>query len=97
MTMTELREAFAVWPLPITSAVEDSFSILRLLRDPTPITEAGLRELGYKQSLAFSSLWLSRPYPTVESKSSGRWQLDGVDGYIKTLGKLRCLLLGVGE
>ena len=93
MTMTELREAFAAWKLGDTN----SDAILFTLRDPTPITEAGLRELGYMQSLAFSSLWLSKDMPTVEKTRNGNWELNGVDGYIKTLGQLRGLLLFVGE
>lgn len=94
MNINELREAFAVWPLPITSAVEDSFNILRLLRDPTPITEAGLRELGFEGS-----------EKTEFYVGTLRGWLDEVDGfyfyncsqYPKSMGKLRRLLLGVGE
>jgi hypothetical protein len=93
MTMQQLREVFAAWPF----CDPTSHEILTALKDPTPITEAGLRELGYTQSLAFSSLWLSRPLPTIENKGNGKWELNGVSGYIKTIGQLRRLLLSVGE
>jgi len=44
MNMQQLREAFAAWKLGDTN----SDAILFALRDPTPITEAGLRELGFE-------------------------------------------------
>lgn len=94
MNMQQLREAFAAWRYRQTVNAVD---IMWLLTDPTPITEAGLRELGYTQSLAFSSLWLSRPMPTIENKGNGKWELNGVTGCIKSMGQLRLLLLSVGE
>ena len=93
MDMQQLRDAFATENVGWFQAVQ----IVRALRDPTPITEAGLRELGYMQSLTFSSLWLSKDMPTVEKTRNGNWELNEVDGYIKTIGQLRGLLLSVGE
>lgn len=93
MNMQQLRKEFAAWPFCGTA----NYEFLTLLKDPTPITEAGLLELGYMQSLTFSSLWLSKDMPTVEKTRNGNWELNGVDGYIKTIGQLRGLLLSVGE
>ena len=97
MNMTELRKAFAAWRKADTGQAVLAYNLMWLLTDPTPITEAGLRELGYMQSLTFSSLWLSEDMPTVEKTRNGNWELNGVDGYIKTIGQLRLLLLSVGE
>lgn len=97
MNMTELRKAFAAWRKADTGQAVLAYNLMWLLTDPTPITEAGLRELGYMQSLTFSSLWLSEDMPTVEKTRNGNWELNEVDGYIKTIGQLRLLLLSVGE
>jgi hypothetical protein len=97
MDMTKLREAFDAWRKAETGQAVLAYNLMWLLTDPGPITEAGLRDLGYTQSLAFSSLWLSGDMPTVQKNRNGKWDLNGVDGYVASIGQLRGLLLSVGE
>ena len=81
MTMHELRDAFAAWRKAETGQAVLAYNLIWLLTDPTPVTEAGLRELG----------------ADVAEKFAGEWGVYMRLGGIKTLGKLRLLLLGVGE
>lgn len=85
MNMNELREAFAAWA--IGEAFQNAFEIMQLLTDETPITEVGLRELGVLDELQ-KRFNVPQPIHVI-----GELALSNV----KTLGKLRCLLLGVGE
>lgn len=73
MNMTQLREAFSTENVGWFQAVQ----IVRALRDPTPITESGLRELG----------------DDVAETFDGEWSVYVRLGGIKTLGQLRLLLL----
>lgn len=87
MKMDELREAFAAWKIgePLTNA----YDLMQLLTDPTPITEAGLRELGVKfERTKRRGDWLVHT----------SWGIVNIsDIKIKTMGRLRMLLLSVGE
>lgn len=85
MKITELREAFANWA--IGEPFQNAFEIMQLLTDETPITEAGLRELGVLDELQ-KKFNVPQPKHVI-----GELAIINV----KTLGKLRCLLLGVGE
>lgn len=88
MNITELREAFAAWRTrPTMNAVD----LLWLLTDETPITEAGLRELGFKQYFGSCVWWAGELRFTYEDDT-----LHFERREIKTIGKLRMLLLGVG-
>ena len=90
MEMQELREAFAAWEL----GELNSEAIVRALADPTPITEAGLRELGFEGSVEtqFYVGWLRGWFD-----EDGQFFFYNCKQYPKTMGRLRCLLLGLGE
>ena len=103
MTMTELREAFAAWPqmeyyrYPRQVAAE---KIMHLLTDPTPITEAGLRKLGFHLAdIPGKHRIFSLGETAVHIDADGGCEIDASDfsGYVKTIGQLRGLLLFVGE
>lgn len=88
MKMTELCEAFRTWS-------RDNFDasiIVEELRDPTPITEEGLRELGFKQYFGSCVWWLGELRFTYEDDTL---RFDRRE--VKTMGQLRGLLLFVGE
>lgn len=91
MTMTELREAFADWPPP-KGEIDAAFQILRLLKDPTPITEAGLLELGFRQYFNSCVWWMGELRFTYKDDA-----LNFERREIKTIGQLRGLLLFVEE
>lgn len=93
MTMTELREAFAAWKLGDTS----SDAILFALRDPTPITEAGLRELGYAPRTG--TIWGLKNHPDIIGPIGGQIMLLFIHSElrVKSIGQLRGLLLFAGE
>lgn len=92
MKITELRESFASWPAkyPVDQAAE----ILTLLRDPTPITEAGLRELGFGYD-RHNDEWLLGEF--TYDLDIGRVIFATGSVEVKSMGQLRMLLLGVGE
>jgi len=100
-TMTELREAFRKWRQPHSknNALRggiDASRILDPITDPTPITEAGLLELGFER-------WTLRTWMCgvllLENRLDGRWLAEICREYleVKNLGQLRGLLLFVGE
>ncbi len=100
MTMQQLREAFAAWPqmeyyrYPRQVAAE---KIMHLLTDPTPITEAGLRELGFEETLA--GFYCNRLYVEWDHPYKG-WYVrinGGNHKKAETIGRLRGLLLFVGD
>lgn len=90
MNMDELRDAFAAWA--IGEPFQNAFEITQLLTDPTPITEEGLREMGLQQYFGSCVWWAGELRFTYEDDT-----LHFERREIKTLGKLRLLLLGVGE
>lgn len=92
MTMTELREAFAAWRKAQTGQAVLAYNLVRLLTDPTPITEAGLRELGFERYFGSCVWWLGDLRFTYEDDTL---RFDRRE--IKTIGRLRMLLLSVGE
>ena len=94
MTITELREAFANWA--VGEPFQNAFEIMQLLTDETQITEAGLRELGFEPRPLRS--WRHGAL-TLDDRPEGRWLISICWEYreVKSMGKLRCLLLGVGE
>ena len=97
MTMTELREAFAAWPPP-KGDIDAAFRLLRLLKDPTPITEAGLRELGFHLAdIPGKHRIFSLGETAVHIDADGGCEIDANDfsGYVKSMGQLRGLLLFV--
>ena len=96
MTITELREAFAAWRKAETGQAVLAYNLIWLLTDPTPITEAGLRELGFEPRPLRS--WRHGAL-TLDDRPEGRWLISICWEYreVKSMGKLRCLLLGVGE
>lgn len=91
MNMQQLREAFAAWKLGDTN----SDAILFALRDPTPITEAGLRELGFLQDGALFHMG------RVQVEHRGiYWHVCNHNSFWRifaSMGQLRRLLLSVGE
>jgi hypothetical protein len=92
MTMQQLREAFAAWPF----CDPTSHEILAALKDPTPITEAGLRDLGYDNK-QYPLRFECEGFKCVEKFVSG-WAVNAGRFFaVKTLGQLRRLLLSVGE
>ncbi len=96
MNMTELREEFAAWPPP-KGDIDAAFRLLRLLKDPTPITEAGLRELGFVFD-DYTKLWEIGEDGGFYSQSSAMLYCHGLRAKnVRTLGHLRMLLLSVGE
>lgn len=97
MTMQQLREAFATWKAvkgPTQKALNAGFAanILDALTDPAPITEAGLRELGFEQYFGSCVWWLGDLRFTYEDDTL---RFDRRE--IKTMGRLRMLLLSAGE
>lgn len=93
MNMTELREAFAAWRYKQTVNAVD---IMWLLTDPTPITEAGLRELGFDNK-QYPLRFECEGFKCVEKFASG-WAVNAGRFFaVKTIGQLRGLLLFVGE
>lgn len=97
MTMTELREVFAAWRKAETGQAVLAYNLIWLLTDPTTITEAGLRELGLDGD-DVCGWYLEGRLVLLAGDAKGHWaEINGLSVCIKTLGKLRCLLLGVGE
>lgn len=96
MNMTELREAFAYF----RDGNRDSFTteeIVKALADPTTITEAGLRELGFVFD-DYTKLWEIGEDGGFYSQSSAMLYCHGLRAKnVKNLGQLRLLLLSVGE
>ncbi len=93
MNMQQLREAFAAWPF----CDPTSHEILTLLKDPAPITEAGLRELGFEETLA--GFYCNRLYVEWDHPYKG-WYVrinGGNHKKAETIGRLRGLLLFVGD
>lgn len=96
-SIDDLRKAFFGWRQPLSrdnalrGGIETS-RILDKLTDPTPITEAGLRELGFEQYFGSCVWWLGDLRFTYEDDTL---RFDRRE--IKTMGRLRMLLLGVGE
>jgi len=92
MDMQQLRDAFATENVGWFQAVQ----IVRALRDPTPITEAGLRELGFELSGDDDGLslggWFAERFGRV-----WRFHHDATIVDPKSIGQLRGLLLFVGE
>ena len=66
--------------------------LMQLLTDPTPITEAGLRELGFERYFGSCVWWLGDLRFTYEDDTL---RFDRRE--IKTIGRLRMLLLSVWE
>jgi len=91
MNMTELREEFAAWPF----CDPTSHEILAALKDPAPITEAGLRELGFLQDGALFHMG------RVQVEHRGiYWHVCNHNSFWRifaSMGQLRRLLLSVGE
>ena len=98
MNMQQLREAFAAWPAKYP--VDEAAEILSLLTDHAPITEAGLRELGFHLAdIPGKHRIFSLGETAVHIAADGGCEIDASDfsGYVKTIGQLRGLLLFVGE
>jgi len=100
MTMQQLREAFAAWQKAETGKAVLAYNFMLLLTDPTPINEAGLRELGFHLAdIPGKHRIFSLGETAVHIDADGGCEIDANDfsGYVKTLGQLRLLLLSVGE
>lgn len=104
-SIDDLRKAFFGWRQPLSrdnalrGGIETS-RILDKLTDPTPITEAGLRELGFHLAdIPGKHRIFSLGETAVHIDADGGCEIDANDfsGYVKTIGQLRMLLLGVGE
>lgn len=93
MNMQQLRKAFAAWPFCGTA----NYEFLTLLKDPTPITEAGLRKLGLTGDDVCGWYLGERLILVAVDKNGGWVDCNGGSFAIKTLGQLRGLLLFVGE
>lgn len=91
-TITELREALANWA--VGEPFQNAFEIMQLLTDPTPITEAGLRELGFWFSI-HNDEWILGDL--IYDLDVHRLILAMGSFEVKTVGQLRMLLLAVGE
>ena len=93
MKMNELREAFRTLP----DCDRNRREILAALKDPSPITEAGLRELGFSPDYQHTPVWvLGDIHAGFENGVCAICGQD-VTALAKTMGRLRMLLLGVGE
>lgn len=90
MKIAELREAFRRWQAHRREM--DAVIIMSFLADPTPITEAGLRELGFEQYFGTSVWWLGSVRIEIVDDSAFFDRRE-----IKSMGQLRGLLLFVGE
>jgi len=100
MTMKQLCEAFASWRKAETGQAVLAYNLVWLLTDPTPITEAGLRDLGFHLAdIPGKHRIFSLGETAVHIDADGGCEIDANDfsGYVKTLGQLRLLLLSVGE
>ena len=97
MKMNELREAFAAWPKPADRALDNAATLIWMLKDVAPITEAGLRELGFSPDYQHTPVWvLGDIHAGFENGVCAICGQD-VTALAKTMGRLRMLLLGVGE
>jgi len=95
MDMQQLREEFANWA--VGEPFQNAFDIMQLLTDPTPITEAGLRDLGFVFD-AYTKLWEIGEDGGFYSQSSAMLYCHGSrTKNVRTLGHLRMLLLSVGD
>ena len=92
MTITELREAFYAGP----DCDRNRREILAALRDPTPITQAGLWELGFRPDYQHKPVWVLGD--TQAGVDKGVCAICGptVTALAKSMGRLRMLLLSVG-
>lgn len=93
MKMTELREAFAAWPF----CDPTSHEILAQLTDPTPITESGLRELGFRLDYLYKPVWVLGEIQAGVDKGVCAICGTTVTALARSMGQLRLLLLSVGE
>ena len=95
MKMDELREAFAAWP----DCDPTSFELLAALKDPTPITEAGLRELGFRfdPSQPLPVYRLGETMAAVDADGACGVSGKSANALVRGMGKLPLLLLGVVE
>ena len=93
MNMTQLREAFSTENVGWFQAVQ----MVRALRDPTPITESGLRELGYAPRTG--TIWGLKNHPDIIGPIGGQIMLLFIHSElrVKSIGQLRGLLLFAGE
>lgn len=91
MTLQRLHEAFWSWKLG--DAGGDA--ILFALRDPTPITEEGLRGLGFSYDDYTHSWEIPDDKGLFFLGSRTFYGLGGRAKDVKTLGQLRRLFLGV--
>ena len=101
-SIDDLRKAFFGWRQPLSrdnalrGGIETS-RILDKLTDPTPITEAGLRELGFVFD-DYTKLWEIGEDGGFYSQSSAMLYCHGLRAKnVRTLGHLRMLLLSVGD
>ena len=99
MTITELREAFAAWRKAETGQAVLAYNLIWLLTDPTPITEAGLRELGFRfdPSQPLPVYRLGETMAAVDADGACGVSGKSANALVRGMGKLRLLLLGVVE
>jgi len=101
MKMDELREAFVAWHdnQHIDLMAGEAVEIMRLLTDPTPITEAGLRELGFRfdPSQPLPVYRLGETMAAVDADGACGVSGKSANALVRGMGKLRLLLLGVVE
>jgi len=97
MNMQQLREAFADWA--VGEPFQNAFEIMQLLSDETPITEAGLRELGFRfdPSQPLPVYRLGETMAAVDADGACGVSGKSANALVRGMGKLRLLLLGVVE
>ena len=103
-SIDDLRKALFGWRQPLSrdnalrGGIETS-RILDKLTDPTPITEAGLRELGFRfdPSEPLPVYRIGETMAAVDADGACGVSGKTVNALVRGMGKLRGLLLSVGE